>query len=95
MDTKKYLVPRRLDDPPRFFFWDLDVALVFMTIMVFGILMESFFIAAIIATLLAGYFSRKKSGKQRGYGLHLMYWHLPLSMGFKRTPPSCVREFLG
>lgn len=89
------MVPRRLDDPPKFLFWDFDVAIIFMGIMLFGI-MAGFFFTGVVAGIAAGYgLQRMKAGQQRGYGLHVIYWHLPVTLGFKRTPPSCIRKFIG
>lgn len=95
MDNRKYMIPRRLDDPPRFFFWEMDVAVVFMTIMMFGIMVGVFVIPAMLACAAAIGFSKLKQGQQKGFGIHVLYWHLPVTLGFKRTPASCVREFIG
>lgn len=95
MESRKYLIPRRLDDPPKFFFWDLDVAVVFCTVMVFGIAAGAIVIPALVAAAAGAGFSKLKQGQQKGFGIHAMYWHLPITMGFKRTPASCVREFVG
>lgn len=96
MDEEQYhlLVPRMLDEPPKFLFWDFDVAIVFLGMMLFGIL-SGFFMTSVFLGLLAAYGIQKvKAGQQKGYGLHVIYWHLPLNL-FKRTPPSCMREFIG
>jgi conjugal transfer pilus assembly protein TraL len=96
MDEETYhlLVPRLLDEPPKFLFWDFDVAIVFLGLLFFGI-MAGFFLTSIILALGAGYaIQRMKSGKSKGYGLHILYWYLPINL-FKRTPPSCIREFIG
>ena len=95
MDSSKLRIPRRLDDPPRFFFWEFDVAVVFMTIMMFGIMVGAFVIPMAIAIGISMGFSKLKAGQQRGFGIHMLYWHLPITFGFKRTPASCVREFVG
>jgi conjugal transfer pilus assembly protein TraL len=95
VNNRKLLIPRRLDDPPRFFFWDFDVALVFAGIAMFGILANMFFTSLLIAFGVAALFKKVKSGQQRGYGVHVLYWHLPFSIGFRRTPPSFVREWIG
>jgi conjugal transfer pilus assembly protein TraL len=88
-------IPRSLDAPPRCFFWDFDVALVFLLCIGLGIVTGftmSFAVAGIFA---AAGFSRLRSGQHPGYLLHLMYWYLPVSVGFKRTPPSHERHFTG
>jgi conjugal transfer pilus assembly protein TraL len=88
-------VPRTLDSPPRFFFWDLDVAMVFLLCLGIGIVAGFTMTFAIIGIFLASAFSRMRSGQHPGYLLHLMYWYLPISVGFKRTPPSYERYFIG
>jgi len=93
-DTQLLLVPRRLDDPPRFLFWDFDVAILFMAVQVFGIMAGAFFTFMVLGLGAAYALQRMKSGKQRGYSLHVLYWHLPFAT-FKRTPRSSEREFIG
>ncbi len=95
METKKLLIPRRLDDPPKFFFWDFDVALVWMVVVLFGIMVGALLIPFVIACAAGWGFGKLKAGQARGYGLHVLYWHTPMTMGFKRTPASCFREFVG
>ena len=43
MDAKterKYIVPQRLDDPPKFLWWDFDVAILAMGCLLIGILIN-------------------------------------------------------
>jgi conjugal transfer pilus assembly protein TraL len=88
------MVPRLLDEPPKFLFWDFEVALAALGLMLIGILAGFFFTGTAIGFVAAYGVQRLKSGQSRGYSLHLIYWHLPIN-SFKRTPPSCVREFVG
>ncbi len=93
-ETSKYLIPKRIDDPPKFLFWDFEVAIIFMTSMLFGI-MSGFFVMCTLVGLVGCWGMQKvKAGQQKGYGIHLLYWHLPITL-FKRTPPSSIREFIG
>lgn len=88
-------IPARLDDPPKFMWWDFDVAMLFMSFFVFGLLtgwMLSFSLAGLALAML---YRRAKFGRHRAYGLHLLYWHLPMNMGMRVTPPSVIREFIG
>ncbi len=87
-------IPRHLDDPPRFLFWDLDEALLFMLALIVGMLMQAFFIGCAVGAVLVVLYGKAKSGRHRAFALHLMYWHLPVGLGFKRTPPSYIREYL-
>lgn len=95
MADMKYLVPRKLDEPPRVFFWDFDVALVFLVSLGTGILVGKILIPAVIGLIAAGMYSKAKSGQHPGYLMHSMYWHLPLNLGMRRTPPSYERDFVG
>ena len=88
------LVPRRLDDPPKFIFWDFDVAICAMGISMFGIMAGYFLVSAVLGIGAAYGLQKMKSGQQAGYAIHLLYWHLPMRL-FRRTPPSCVRDFIG
>lgn len=88
------MVPRLLDEPPKFLFWNFDVAIVFLGVLLFGIL-AGYFLTSLVVGAAAGYgIQRMKTGQAKGYGLHFLYWHLPIN-SFKRTPPSCIREFVG
>lgn len=95
METKKLFVPRKLDEPPRFFFWEFDIALVFLVGIGFGILSNQIVLCTVLGTVGATVFSKTKSGQHPGYLVHLLYWYLPLNIGLKRTPPSYEREFVG
>ena len=89
-------IPRRLNDPPRMFWWDLDVSLLVLASALVGMLCGFFLSGCVIGVLLAAAFGRAKSGKHPAYALHLLYWHLPAAVtGLKRTPPSYLRELAG
>jgi conjugal transfer pilus assembly protein TraL len=91
----KFLVPTRLDDPPQFLWWDFDVAILAMGCLVIGIAADMTITFIFISIAVAVAYQQLKGGKHRAYGLHLMYWYMPLGFGFKVTPESAVREFIG
>lgn len=89
-------IPRRLNDPPRLFWWDLDVALLVLASMLAGMICGFFLSGSAVGLVLASAYSRAKAGKHPAYALHLLYWHLPAAVtGLRRTPPSCLREMMG
>lgn len=88
-------IPTRLDDPPKFFWWDFDVSLLFMSFAVFGLVIKWVVTFSIVGFGIAYLYNKTKMGQHRGFGLHLLYWHLPATFGFKATPPSAIREFIG
>jgi len=89
-------IPRRLNDPPRMFWWDLDVALLVMGTALAGMLTGFFFSGCALGVLIAAAYTRAKSGKHPAYALHLIYWTLPAVItSLKRTPPSYQREMTG
>jgi len=94
-DHLKYLIPQRLDEPPRYLWWDFDVATLAMGGFVIGIVTDSFLLFTCIGFLMAGAYQKLKAGKSRGFGLHLLYWYMPFNFSFKITPPSSLREFIG
>lgn len=92
---RKYIIPHRLDDPPKFLFWDFDVAILAMGCMVIGIMVNQTITFAVIGFVVAMAYQKIKAGRSRAFGLHALYWYLPVSFGFRITPPSAVREFIG
>ena len=89
-------IPRRLNDPPRMFWWDLDVALLVLAAAVAGMITGFFMSGCAVGVLLASAYGRAKSGKHPAFALHLIYWYLPAAVaGLKRTPPSHLREMVG
>jgi len=49
----------------------------------------------VFGLVMAWLYRKAKFGQHRAYGMHLLYWHLPVSLGMKATPPSSIREFIG
>lgn len=89
-------IPRRLNDPPRLFWWDMDVALLVLATTLVGMVAGFFLTGCGLGMLLAMAYSRAKSGKHPAYALHLLYWTLPAPVtGLRRTPPSHLREMMG
>lgn len=89
-------IPRRLNDPPRMFWWDLDVSLLVLAFALVGMISGFFLSGCVAGGLIAAAYGRAKSGKHPAFALHLLYWHLPAAVtGLKRTPPSWLREMAG
>lgn len=95
MDSRNYYIPRRLNDPPRLFFWDMDVAIVFLSFLMLGLLAGSVTLGLFAAIFAGYYFGKGKSGKHPAYTIHLAYWYLPLASGMEFVPPSHIREMNG
>ena len=91
----KFYVPQTLDDAPRFLIWDFDVAMVFIVCLGFGIMAGFLLTSALIGIAAAWYYSKSKSGKSAGYGIHIIYWFMPAFLSVKRAPPSNLRHFIG
>lgn len=94
-ENLKIYIPKNLDAMPRVFLWDMDVAMIFMVVLGLGIMMGAFFIPLVLALFLGHTYQKTKSGRQQGYSIHLLYWLSPMNIGNRRTPPSCVRSFIG
>lgn len=89
------LIPQRLDDPPKLLLWEMDQAMVCMSMIVIGIAADMTVTFILIGLLIAWRYGKLKSGKHRGFAMHLIYWRTPFSLGMRRTPPSYIREFIG
>jgi len=94
MDEKAFDIPRRLNDPPKLFLWDMDIAMLFSTCFILGAIAGSAILGSIVGGALGHYYGRLKSGKHPAYAVHLVYWYLPIGK-MKAVPPSHIREMLG
>ena len=89
-------IPRRLNDAPRMFWWEIDVAMIFLGTVLAGLAAGFFIAGCALGALLAWAFGKAKSGEHPAFALHLLYWHLPSQIcGLRRTPPSHQRELFG
>ena len=96
MNDVSYEIPRRLNDPPRMFWWEIDVALLFLAAALAGMIAGFFITGGGVGVLLAWAYGKAKSGEHPAFALHLLYWHLPgFITGLKRTPPSHQRDLMG
>jgi conjugal transfer pilus assembly protein TraL len=89
-------IPRRLNDPPRIFWWELDVALLALAAALAGMISGFFMSGCAVGVLLASAYGRAKSGKHPAFRAPPALL-APASgrTGLKRTPPSHLREMVG
>ena len=86
-------IPRRLNDPPRMFWWEIDISLLFLAAVLAGMIAGFFVTGCVAGVLLAWVYDKAKSGEHLAFALHLLYWRLPAPVsGLKCTPPSQLRE---
>jgi conjugal transfer pilus assembly protein TraL len=95
VDQEHYLIPRRLDDPPQFFFWDADEAILVIFFALMGALLGQILVGAVIGLLLARGFARVKAEGGRGIIARFLYWYTPSSWWFRGRAASHVREYVG
>ncbi len=96
MNDTDYAIPRRLNDPMKFLWWDADVFVMAFMPVALGILAGSFFAGVFFGWLTGWIYSRIKAGKHKAYALHAVYWYMGDSVvKLKQTPPSHFRELIG
>ena len=97
MDEQAYYVPRRLDAPAKMLWWEIDEFMTVLGGLALGLSTKSFLITAGVPIGGLMLLSRLKAGGGPGYLKRLFYWHFGggQMLGFIRTPPSHIREFVG
>ena len=93
MSTVALEIPRRLNDPPRMFFWEIDVSLLFLGAVLAGMVAGFFVTGCVAGALLAWAYGKAKSGEhpafapaQSGGSLdRLPYSHSIVAGGFELT----------
>lgn len=87
-------IPRELDANTKFFIWDFDVVVLFMTGVILGIFVGSLLLGGLLGAIFVFWWNKVRQGQARGFGIHSLYWHLPMNP-FKRLPASFRRDFQG
>lgn len=96
-DMEAFYIPRRLDDPDRFFIWTVDELGIICIPFVLGI-MWGFIASGFIAGILSYLGWKKLKGNDNiNFAIYLIYWYLPAHhlLSLKVTPPSHTRFFVG
>jgi conjugal transfer pilus assembly protein TraL len=85
-------IARYIDDPPSFFFWELDEVVVFAVFIGAGIFIHSLFVFLVTGTGSAYILGKVKQSRSEGFFLHMLYWHgiIPL----RGCPPSYFRTLV-
>lgn len=87
-------VPRTLDAPPRFLFWDFDVVAVVCFGFMAGMILSGVALAFILAIASWKGWSRARAGRGAPKAFALFYWYTPFDC-FVRAPASARRHFIG
>ncbi len=95
MDQEHYLIPRRLDDPVQFFFWDADEAILVIFFTLMGALLGQILVGIVVGLLLSRAFARVKAEGGRGVITRFLYWYTPSPWWFRGRAASHVREYVG
>lgn len=91
MSDNNCKIPRYIDDPGQFFFWEMDEAGIVIVILMIGMVLHFFFIGMFLAAGAGLGYARLKHGKPRGFFLHFLYYHNVLDL--KGLPPAYIKEF--
>jgi conjugal transfer pilus assembly protein TraL len=92
MSNQDFKIPRYIDDPGQFFFWDMDEAAIAIVILMMGMIFHFFFTGLILAIAAGTSYAKLKHGKPRGFFLHFLYYHNVLDL--KGLPPAYIKEFM-
>lgn len=93
-DRLSHYIPRRLDDPPKFLFWDWDIAMIALFAFLIGVWSGMIWAGLALGIGSAIGYGKLRAGKHPGMAVHFAYW----LFGFptlKTIPGGHVREFIG
>lgn len=93
MNELDHQIPRRLDDKPKFFIWELEQIGIAVLCLSIGALGEAMMSGLLLGVLLSYGYRKMRSGHHSHYSVHAMYWYLPsYMMKMKKLPPSYANE---
>ena len=94
--SRPYPIPQTLDEPFKLMLWTLDECLAFLAPFLICMLGLNSPVWGMITGAGAIFAIKKLKGEQGHYFMyHWLYWHFPLLMRLKATPPSYWRELIG
>lgn len=83
-------IPRHIDDPPQFLWWELDELMIVVGGFGLGIFLNYPSIGGLMGIVLARLAGKQKSGRADGY-----LWHALYSVGVVAgRPPGHIREMV-
>lgn len=87
-------VPRTLDTPARFLFWDVDYVMVATVGFCIGLIVAGITLGLCSMVVFSMGWSRARAGAGVSRAFAEMYWNLPVDV-FERVPASARRHFVG
>ena len=90
-------IPKSLDAQERFLWWEMDQAIIAITLISIGVISGSMLIGLCAGAGAAWQYGRMKAGKHPKFAVHALYWWFPsrLFLKLRTTPSSDMRHFLG
>lgn len=85
---------RRLDDPPKIFFFSMGQTIVFMLCFMFGNFAGQTLIGIAAGIFSAWLISKSSSRYHRAFWRHVVYWFFPGRLALQWLPESHRRTFL-
>lgn len=96
MSLSPYHIPQHLDEPFKLILWTLDECLVLLAPFLIGMIFFNSPLWGLWVGLALWWGIKRIKGEQGHYFLYnVLYWYLPAIVRFKKTPPSCLRQWLG
>jgi len=86
-------IPKHVDDPGQFFFWEIDEAIPVIAGFTLGAIFNSILLFTFCGIVISRLVAKLKEGKHRGFMLHFLYWHGVPGFKLKEMPDSWVRAF--
>ncbi|MBF2735040.1 MAG: type IV conjugative transfer system protein TraL [Betaproteobacteria bacterium AqS2] len=96
MDRVEWRVPLHIEEPPRLLFMDLRQFCLLVAGLGLGIACDATVAGTLAGAVLAKLHGGLTANRHPRYLMHAAYWHLPgWVLSLRRTPPSCLRLFVG
>ena len=89
-----HTIPKHLDDPAKFLFWELDIAGIALIGVLLGIACGAPIIGLGLGITMALLYGKAKAGQHPGMAMHLLFWFTGYPEP-KELPKSHLREFNG
>ena len=89
------MIPRTLDAPALFLFWEAETVMIWITVVLGGFALDVWYLGVAFGAVAGRAWTALKSDGGRGLLVRILYFHTPSGLWLGRCLPSFQREFLG
>ena len=96
MSDNQFYIPKYLDEPEKFLFWNIDETMILGIPFITGVFFSSVDTGFLLGVAFLTLYKKVKGRGGKGFFKGWLYWNFPAQFSqLKSTPPSYIKEYVG